>query len=360
MNSDLVSYELARDMAEVANTAHTVLKEAETAVDAAQLIEKANISGVALEAGSLAVLAGRYRVAGNSFVHANNSVPNFYTEVLDDTVTSDATTPENTNPEALTPEEQAYKEAILEGFAVSHESYASVMDVMNGTKARKAAKNKLPVATEAEARRALEAILTPAQIRAEMAQIVEFTTNPEANSPEAGFDTVFVADKDLTTEDETVLANVIQSKLKTYKGEAYVYEPLHNDGTAHRGSDSGVSVRAIRTPRHLNVRAGNVATQKATVEAHNNNPDVSYKLEMADDLTAMSHIALLVDTGAINTTNPNYDEKRFWATYYKNVLATPVDGYVPNVYVNDDGQLGRDGSYVYDDRPSRALVVPKA
>ena len=269
--------------------------------------------------------------------------------------------------ETLTPEEQAYKEAILEGLGVSRNSYSSVMDAMNSTKARKQGKNKLSVATETEARTALEAVLTPAMIRAEMAQIAEFTANPEQGSPEAGFDTLFITNKSLTADDETALANHLQGKLTAHSGKAYTYEPLHNGSTAHVATSSDAKVLAVRVPKHLNVRkAENTAeqtavdVQKTAVEAHNNNPDTTYKLQMASDLEALTHIALLIDTNAIDTTNPNYDEKRFWSSYYKNVLAAPVDGCVSDVYVGDDGRLCRSRSDVDYDDPSRALVVPKA
>lgn len=359
MFSDLVSYELARDMADVANTAHTVMQEAEAALNTAQLIEKADVSGVALEVGSLAVLAERHRVAGNSFVHAYNIVPNFRTEVQDGAVNSDSTAPETIDPETLTPEEQAYKETALERLKESFGSYSGVMDAMNRTRK---SKEKLRVVTEAEAKVALEVVLTPTQIRAEIAQIAEFSTNPEANGPEAGFDTVFVPNADLTAKDETAVATYLQNRLQAYKGTdgAHLHELLHNQGTAHKATGVGLDVVVVRAPRHLNIRAGNVATQKTAVEAHNNNLDKDYKLVMADDTIAMAHIALLIDTGAIDTTNPNYDNKRFWSTYYKNVLATPFGGCVPSIAVDADGRFSRAWGHISNDFPSRALVVPKA
>ena len=96
------------------------------------------------------------------------------------------------------------------------------------------------------------------------------------------------------------------------------------------------------------------------MNAHNNDPNTSYKLQIATDMEALSHIALQIETGAIDATNPNYDEKRFWSTYYKNVLQAPVGICVSSVFVYDNGQLVRNGSNVYNDVASRALVVPKA
>ena len=77
------------------------------------------------------------------------------------------------SPETLTPEEQSYKETALERLAVSEDSYVRNMSAMN-----KGKRNKLSVATPEEARTAFELVMTPAMIRAEMAQIAEFTANP--------------------------------------------------------------------------------------------------------------------------------------------------------------------------------------
>lgn len=267
--------------------------------------------------------------------------------------------------ETLTEEEQAYKETVLEQLKTSFGSYQGVMEAINGSSDRENDEAKLPIATEAEAQAALEAVLTPAMIRAEIAQIAEFSTNPEANSPRPGFDTVFIPNADLTATDETAVAAYLQRLIPVYQGEdgAYLYPPLHNQETAHKADvGNAANVTAVRVPRHLNVRGGTVAEQKAAVKAHNDpkqNPDATYVLEMADDLAALSHIALLVARGDIDTTNPDYDEGRFWATYYKDVLAKPQDGVVPDVYVDGDGQVFRDRSDVYFDVPSRALVVPK-
>ncbi len=268
------------------------------------------------------------------------------------------------SPETLTPEEQAYKETALEQLKVSFSSYENVMGAMNS---HRNPQDKLSVAGEEQAKTALEAILTPAMIRAEMAQIAEFTANPEGNSPEAGFDTLFIANESLTAEAERALANHLQDKLTAYSGEAYTYEPMHNQATTHRGNGSDAKVVAVRVPKHLNVRKGVATSEKTavqdqadTVNAHNNDPNTSYKLQMATDMEALAHIALMIDTNAIDTTTPGYDEKRFWSTYYKNVLQTPVDVCLSDVFVNDDGQLYRYRSDVRNGYPSRALVVPKA
>ena len=358
MNSNLVSYGLAVDLAYLANDAHSAMVEVAAVVDAAQRVSKCGISGVALGAGSLAVLAERYRIATNDFTYLENSVPNFRAGVLNLSVEQVAT-----DPETLTPEEQAYKEIAIELLVASHDSYSGYMGAI-----KKGKRNKLPVATSEEARLAAEAVLTPAMIRAEMAQIAEFTANPIENSPEAGFDTVFIPNANLTDRNETVLANNLQGKLQAYKGSdgAYVYPALHNSDTAHTATSADANVVAVRVPRHLNVAKGAgtsevtaVQDQANQVNAHNNDPNTSYKLEMASDMVALAHIALLIDTQAIDTTNPKYDAKRFWATYYKNVLQAPVGGCVSSVCVDGRGQVFRGRSNVNFDAPSRALVVPK-
>ena len=269
-----------------------------------------------------------------------------------------------TTPETLTPEEQAYKETALEQLKVSFSSYENVMGAMNS---HRNPQDKLFIAGEEQAKTALEAILTPAMIRAEMAQIAEFTANPEENSPEAGFDTLFIPNESLTAGDETALANHLQAKLTAYGGEAYTYEPMHNSDTAHKATGSDTEVLAVRVPKHLNVRKG-VGTEEKTavqsqaddVNAHNNDPNTSYKLQMGTDIEALTHIALLIDTNAIDATTPGYDDKRFWSIYYKNVLQEPVDDFVSYVCVGVDGRLYRNGSDINNDPPSRALVVPKA
>lgn len=267
-----------------------------------------------------------------------------------------------TTSETLTPEEQAYKETAIELLVASHDSYNSYVGAMNNPK------DKLVVAGAEQTKTALEAVLTPAMIRAEMAQIAEFTANPIENSPEAGFGTVFIPNVNLTDNDETVLASYLQGKLPAYKGSdgAYVYPALHNSDTAHTATGADTDVLAVRVPKHLNVAKG-VGTDEITavqdqanqVNAHNNDPNTSYTLQMASDMVALAHIALLIDTKAIDATNPDYKAERFWATYYKNVLQAPVDDCVSDVFVGDNGQVDRDGSYVYVDLPSRALVVPK-
>jgi len=359
MNSDLVSYGLAVDLAYLANDAHSAMVEAAADVDAAQRVSKCGISGVALGAGSLAVLAERYRIATNDFNHANDSVPNFLTGVLDETV--EQATP---TPETLTPEEQAYKETAMERLAASHDSYSNYMSAMNN---HIDALDSLVVAGAEQTKTALEALLTPAMIRAEMAQIAEFTANPEPDSPEAGFDTVFIPNVNLKDYDEKVLATYLQGKLPAYKGgDAYVHQALHNSSTVHTATGADTDVLAVRVPRHLNVRKGvgtkektAVQSQSDAVNCHNNDPNTSYKLEMASDLVAMAHIALLVDTKAIDTTNPSNDEERYWRTIYKNVLRTPVGDCVSNVFVNIDGRMcrGRYGSSY--GVASRALVKPR-
>jgi hypothetical protein len=275
----------------------------------------------------------------------------------------DSQGPQEQNPETLTPEEQAYKEEAIKSLFVSYGSYDGYAHAIH-----KGKRSKLSLATIKEARVAFEATMTPATIRAEMAQIAEFTANPEENSPEAGFDTVFIPNTDLTATDETAMAKYLQDKIEAFASAngAYVDPVLHNDDTAHKATSNDVKVLAVRVPRHLNVRRSINTSKKAAVrfqadavEAHNNNPDTAYKLEMADDLTAMAHIALLIDTNAIDTTT-SYDEKRFWSTYYKNILVTPIEGYVANVCVDDYGRFARDRTYIDIGSPSRALVVPKA
>lgn len=360
-----VSYELAVDMAYLANDKFDQSQVAADLLAAAETLQQAAIPGATLEVGATALLASRYDAAARDFAYASNCVTNFRTEVEGGpSATPAAHQAEATSLETLTPEEQAYKAEALKGLRLSHGSYVSVMEAINGTAKRRAGRgqNKLPVASVAEAQAALEAVLTPAMIRAERAQIAEFTANPEANSPEPGFDTVFITTKALTAADENAIAAHLQRKLPAYPGKSYIYEPLHNESTAHRGNDTDdteTKVVAVRVPRHLNLRRGTVDRQKAAIEAHNQDPGQNTTLQTASDLVAMTHIATLIDGGAIDTTTEGYNEARFWATHYKDVLAAPQGGVVPGVVVYGDARFNRGGSSVGYDGPSRALVVPR-
>ena len=361
-----VSHELAVGMAFTASEAFDRMKAAADLLAAADALEHAGIEGVALEVGAAAMLASRYKLASRDFEHAYSARPNFRTEVVGGpSATPAAHEADTTSLETLTPEEQAYKAEALEALRVSYGSYTAVMEAMNGTAERNTDgdANRLPVASEAEAKVALEAVLTPAMIRAELAQIAEFTTRPEANSPEPGFDTVFITTARLTAADENAVAAYLQSKLPAYKGKPYIYEPLHNETTAHGGhdtTDAETKVVAVRVPRHLNLRRGTVAQQKEAILAHNQDPKQGTTLQTANDLIAMMHIATLISSGKLDTTTEGYDETRFWATYYKDVLAAPRGGVVPRVCVFGGARFDRDGSGVSGGDPSRALVVPKA
>jgi len=285
---------------------------------------------------------------------------------------NNGTSETDSNPDVLSPEEKQFKESLLEGFEVSYDTYATLLDVMNTAKDRK--ENKLELASEEEAKEAVETLLTPGVIREAMRQMEEFSVNPEENSPEVGFDIILAPNEDLNASDETVVAKHIQSKLKdAYSGNDYVYEPFHNRATAHWADATGASIVAALAPRHLNIRKGEktvtesgeeltpTESQGAVVRAQNEQleQDGVELVTSGIDTFAMTHIARLIEDGAIDTKDGNYLQERFWATYYKDVLAAPADGGVPLVCVGGYGRFYRGVSYVDLGRPSRALVVNK-
>lgn len=278
------------------------------------------------------------------------------------------------SPEAiLTPEEQEFRESLLEGFELSYGTYTSMIDAMNHTDERK--NNKLEQATEAEAMEAIDALLTPGVLREAMRQMEEFTAHPiesgDMKSPEAGFDIILMQNDNLTAADESAVAQGIQAVLPAYNGTDFVHPPMHNEQTAHKANGADTKVTAALAPRHLNIQPapekadrglGDTATesQRKAVLAQNETlkADGVELVTSGIDLEAMTHIAQLIADSAIDVASKGYDRNRFDATYYKDVLADSVDGYVPDVYVRDSGQLYRSDSHVVHDLPSRALVVP--
>ena len=267
----------------------------------------------------------------------------------------------DTNPETLTPEELEFKESLKASFETSYGTYSSLLDAMNGSKDRsKRSSEKLEVASEQEAQTAIEALLTPGVIREAMSQIEEFSANPEDKSPEAGFDVVLIPNDDLTASDENAAAKHLQSLIPAWDGDDFVYEPLHNETTAHKAKpDVDNAVIAVLAPRHLNMRKGVVADQADRLDKIKADETSEAYLETADDITAITHATQLIAEGLIDTTSEGYKEERFWATYYKDVSAEPVDGCVPDSYVDDDGRFICYDSDARDGDPSRALVVPK-
>jgi hypothetical protein len=156
------------------------------------------------------------------------------------------------------------------------------------------------------------------------------------------------------------VADYLQNMLNIDK-EIVFNTAYHNDDTTHKDTDSVSPVLAVRVPKHLNVRFGDVSSQKASVEAHNNDPDSEYLLGMADDLTILAYIGLLIDTGVIVTTSGIKDTDNYYASFFRNILANPLEGKVPSVDIRIRGtyQLRLDTSDTEFRIPTRALVKPK-
>lgn len=358
MSEKKISLDLAKSLAWVENDA---LDAAESACRSLGDANRLNKLGLGLGSKVLTDLGTDKDVAEDSLNYARSVVPNFRTEVQLPRVESIA------NNGALTPEEIIFKETLLGNFETSYETYTSVLDVINDNTSRKTKENKLEIATEAESRTAVEALLTPGVVRHAMREMKEFSEKPEANSPGVGFDIVLVPNVDLTIEDEDAVAAKIQSLMTQssitgdYGCSGYKHDLLHNQSTAHKSDSTTDSpVVAVLAPRHLNMRIGNVSDQKANLNQHNQRPEAETKLQTADDITAMAHILALIEQELVDTTTIDYKNK-LWITNYKNVSAQPMYGQVPYCEIGSGGIMLVRGSWNIEyDSPSRALMVPKA
>lgn len=258
----------------------------------------------------------------------------------------------------LTREEAEFRQELLGGVSTSLETYTLAIGMLNQT-----IQNDPISGMSFEA--ALEMAqrdLTPAVVRDLYKQTQEAKARPIEpikNSPTPGFDIMFVADEDLTEKQEDDVADGVQAAIPAYQGEPYVYRALHNE--PHKQQDVS-PVRVVFAPRHLNLPSGKADAQKAMIAAHNANTENSTSLRSAGDLEAMTAILHTIRTNpdGIDWKTSGYDEERFWATYYRNVEATPgADGDVPNVYVGFGGRFYRLNSGASNVVPTRALVVPK-
>ncbi len=263
----------------------------------------------------------------------------------------------------LTPEEQAYKDEALKGIGDSLTAYTTAIDLINTGRRSDA---EMTVASKDEALAALEASLTPEQIRAEMAEIELFKANPDLipenakYNLEPGFDTVLIPNTDLDAEDETAVADGLQAMFnKVCSGAAYVNPNFHNQETAHKADpNNSAELIAVRVPRHLNVVRDTVAKQRAELEDKYGKEKA--KETTIEDLVNLIRMIKLAQTGRIDTSTPGHDYRRFWVTYSRDVMSKPFDGRVSGSCVLDYGQVLRGYSVFADDGPSRALVVPIA
>lgn len=260
----------------------------------------------------------------------------------------------------LTPEQRELRETLLAGVTASHATYEVAMIAINERR-----RNKLnPVHLE-DARAMAEAYLTDDVVRELYAQL-EGAKRPEIErSPRPGFDLLFIPNETLTTGDEDAVAVAVQKAVPAYSGTPYVYRALHsNPHQKNRDNETGVSI--VIAPRHLNLPTGTVTEQNAAITTYNKAAEANRgatALRSADDLEAMVHNLHSIRTNPAgkNWNSPNvYDERRFWATYHRNVQGTPVaGGFVPHSYVNDDGRFNRNYSLGLDEFASRALVVTR-
>ena len=352
MNEKNLSLEVATDLAYAYNDAYDVANESLRSLKDALRLEKL---GVTLGENALTDLATASVVAEKSAAYALSVVPSFRNEVVLPTV---ETSPET---DTLSPEEQEFKESLLAGFELSYGTYTSTLDTMNNTPER--INNKLQEATETEARAEIDALLTPAVVRESMDSVARFDTLDEKDKHglEARARVLLVVDQDLTATDETAATKDLQRLFKdAWSGDDYVYPPFHGETTAKRATKPGAKVQAVVAFDHLNIPAGTAKEQGVLLEVHNKDKNAQTEYITGDDMAFIAHTRQLIAEGKIDTTNSEYVENRFWATYYRDVLAKPVDGCVPFSCVGASGRVYRGFSDVWNGYPSRALMVPKA
>jgi hypothetical protein len=256
-----------------------------------------------------------------------------------------ATTPERT---PLTPE------ALLSTFDTAYQTYGFLLDTANGARADTRGRKKpaqLETIDPETIRAEAEALLAnPAVLEELQTEIDRFTSNPEVDSPEAGFDLVIVPEG-LTTADEQAIAESVQAKITTaYR--PYIRSDRYNDTRTPEVSGKGYHLAFA--PRHYNVPAGTTSQQTKQMNAQNQTTEAT-SLQTATDAEALAAINNLVDTKQLDNPSTRFDQ-----TYYRRFDQAPFDDVVSRVYVRGDGRLDLDGSYVHYGRPARALVVPKA
>lgn len=160
----------------------------------------------------------------------------------------------------------------------------------------------------------------------------------------------------LTLEDVKFAAHRLQQEInpdynETYI-EAYIRPEAYND--KRTPVVTGKGFRIAFAPTHYNVPGGIASIQTKWMEGKNQALTAT-ELRTATDAEALAFIDGL-------NTNDQLDDfnTRFNRTYTRRFDQTSRDDFVSCVYVYDDGWLDLDMSYVRNDLPTRALMVPKA
>ena len=250
-------------------------------------------------------------------------------------------------------------ETLLATFDRAYKTYNFQLDSANEQRAKVKGRNKpaqLETVDQAVIRAEVEALVSNPAILAELqAEVDHFTKNPEAGSPEAGFDLMIVPEE-LTTADDPAIAKSVQAKIPTDYYGPYVRPAKYNDKRIPVVTGKGY--RLAFAPRHYNVPRGTAQSQVKWMNAQNQDTKAT-NLQTATDAEALAQINNLVDNGELNNRNTRFHTSFFRRFDQAPVDQAPVDDCVSVVGVDDKGVLGLGGWYVDLDNPSRALVVPK-
>lgn len=337
---------LAWDAAHLANENLTAQRTAEAQLIGAQALRQ--IEGVDLAPGSTGRLIDLAAEAEGKFEIAESMVPNLRQEGLtndpifnrDSTKESDSTSGER---------HAELREKLLATFDAGYDAYAA-----NHSIKWTSGENR-PIASKEEAMKELEEDLAVGVLDMIAADIAR---NKEAD-PRAAFDIGMLDNKDFTADEETEIAEALQSDLP-YDGAPYVNEDYHNKKTAMKAVGNGKKLYFFYAPRHTNVPAGTVKENKQWLETQNAKGNGVATLRSPEDVEAMAHFRVLLNAGELNNPNTRFDN-----TYsrkiedYKEKNGRPVDDCVASSFVYDDGQLDRSDSRVDFVYAGRALVVSK-
>lgn len=261
-----------------------------------------------------------------------------------------------TTPEVAT-DPTDLRESLLSSFDAAYDAYASVLDTVNTARAevkgRKGKKpEQLPTIDRDTIRSDVEAILANEAVVAELAADIDhFTRNPEAGSPEPGYDVLVVADG-LTETDDHAIVNALEARIGSGY-TPYIRPEAYND--KRERVVTGKGYRIVFAPRHYNVPSGTAGQQTEWMKDANRKSSAT-ELQTATDAEAATRATQLVASGEVaKGMSTNYDR-----TYYRRSDQTPLDDDVSRFYVNDYGWSYLGKSYVHRGNPTRALVVAKA
>jgi hypothetical protein len=361
-NRNQVSYDLALDMAYLANDAHTELKVQEVNQKySAHLLNQGLIDLAAHTA-----IASSLQLAHNTFDHAMASTPSFRDKDINGNTPTTPYVAETTErivtSEAITnPEVEAHhelREQLLETFEEGYQLYLFAMfDKSKG----KRGKNKGEMLQKSEAREVLESKLTPEYLADMSAQI----ERDKAQLPPELADTVryrvlFRPNESFTAREETNLIDKVQKTkpLTEFNGDPFLNENYHNETTSHKGSNSHQLAEAVFAPDHTNIPSLPVKEQVSYQAAQNQQQTVA-------QLRSMSNVEFAMNVRGLAVAGELDDPKTRFAktitldidSYKEDENGRPLDDFVASASVYGDARVSRDFSYVGFSIASRALMV---